>query len=474
MDGIKSTFARCKDAGRPALVSYTTAGFPSIEKTSDILLGLEAGGADIIELGMPFSDPIADGPTIQKANNIALDNGTSISSCLKIVKDARSRGLKAPILFMGYYNPILSYGEDRLLEDCKEAGVNGFILVDLPPEEAVKFRNNCTNHGLSYVPLIAPATSEKRMKLLCGIADSFIYVVSRMGVTGATGTMNAALPQLLEKVHRYSGNVPAAVGFGISTREHVQSVGNIAEGVVIGSQIINILSNASEGQEAAAVEKYISEVTGRTTGKFNQGNGVSREVGIVETMNEAREPSGDLKNVDAVIRGRPNVPGLADELEALSTNGLDADLASRIGEFGGQYVPESLMDCLSELERGFNEAKNDPKFWEEFRSYYPYIGRPGHLQFADRLTKHAGGAKIWLKREDLNHTGSHKINNALGQILLARRLGKTEIIAETGAGQHGVDCYSMRQIRDEVYDLYGRRGCPTTSSERFQNQAVGC
>jgi tryptophan synthase len=113
-------------------------------------------------------------------------------------------------------------------------------------------------------------------------------------------------------------------------------------------------------------------------------------------------------------------------------------LPDRFGEFGGQYVPESLMDCLAELEAGFIAAKNDPKFWEEYRSYYPYMGRPGHLQFADRLTEHCGGAKIWLKREDLNHTGSHKINNALGQALLAIRLGKTEIIAETGAGQHGV------------------------------------
>jgi tryptophan synthase len=110
----------------------------------------------------------------------------------------------------------------------------------------------------------------------------------------------------------------------------------------------------------------------------------------------------------------------------------------RFGEFGGQYVPEALMDCLSQLEEGFNTARNDPAFWSEFRSYYPYMGRPSSLHIAQRLTDHAGGANIYLKREDLNHTGSHKINNALGQVLLAKRLGKTRIIAETGAGQHGV------------------------------------
>ena len=280
------------------------------------------------------------------------------------------------------------------------------------------------------------------MKLLCKIADSFIYVVSRMGVTGATGTLNAALPQLLEKVHKYSNNVPAAVGFGVSTREHFLSVGNIAEGVVIGSQIITTLANAPRGQGAKAVEKYCSEITGRTGGPHNGTNGVTREVGLIETMAEAKEPNGDNVHVDEVIQNGDHGkgPGLADQLEALNMNG-DADPAaipSRFGEFGGQYVPESLMDCLAELEKGFNKAKNDPKFWEEYRSYYPYISRPSQLHLADRLTEHTGGANIWLKREDLNHTGSHKINNALGQILLARRLGKTEIIAETGAGQHGV------------------------------------
>lgn len=396
---------------------------------------MERGGADVIELGMPFTDPIADGPTIQKANTQALLNGVTVTRCLQMVHEARKAGLKAPVLLMGYYNPLLSYGEEKMLKDAKMAGVNGFIMVDLPPEEAVRFRKLCTQTGLSYIPLIAPSTSENRMKLLCKIADSFIYVVSRMGVTGATGTMNAALPDLLEKVHRYSGNIPAAVGFGVSTRDHFVSVGKVAEGVVIGSQIITTLANAPKGEGADAVAKYLSEITGRT----GHVNGTTREVGIVETMSEAKEPNG--VHVDAVVRDEdvPSGPGLADQIDALNSDSGDANaLPMRFGEYGGQYVPESLMDCLRELEQGFNEAKNDPKFWEEFRSHYPWMGRPGQLHLAERLTEHAGGANIWLKREDLNHTGSHKINNALGQILVARRLGKAEIIAETGAGQHGV------------------------------------
>jgi tryptophan synthase len=274
------------------------------------------------------------------------------------------------------------------------------------------------------------------MRVLCKIADSFIYVVSRMGVTGASGTLNAALPQLLDRVHKYSGNVPAAVGFGVSTRDHFVSVGKIAEGVVIGSAIVNILAESAPGTGAKAVEDYCDKISGKST--WNQ-NTTTREVGIIEALNEAKEPSG--VHVDKVITDAdvPKGPGLADQIEALNTDeGDESAIPARFGEFGGQYVPESLMDCLRELEDGFNEANADPKFWEEYRTYYPYMGRPGQMHLAERLTEHAGGANIWLKREDLNHTGSHKINNALGQILLARRLGKTEIIAETGAGQHGV------------------------------------
>lgn len=382
---------------------------------------------------MPFTDPIADGPTIQKSNLQALVNGVTTKSCLQMVRDSRKRGLKAPILLMGYYNPLLSYGEEKIIEDAREAGANGFIMVDLPPEEAVKFRNGCAKGGLSYVPLIAPATSEGRMKQLCKIADSFIYVVSRMGVTGATGQMNTALPELLDRVRKASGNIPTAVGFGVSTREHFLSVSKIADGVVIGSQIINTIEESESGQCAKKVEEYchmITDRSGRQNGSMANGQAAVR----------AKEQNGHVEgDGDGDTRGK-GVPGILNQIDKPKLNGaLDqANIPSRFGEFGGQYVPESLMDCLEELETAFNGAKNDPKFWEEYRSYYAYMGRPSQLHRAERLSEDAGGANIWLKREDLNHTGSHKINNALGQILLARRIGKTEIIAETGAGQHGV------------------------------------
>lgn len=268
------------------------------------------------------------------------------------------------------------------------------------------------------------------MRLLCQLADSFIYVVSRMGVTGASGTMNADLPNLLERIKKYSGNKPAAVGFGVSTNDHFTSVGQIADGVVVGSMIVTTLQKAPEGQGPKAVEEYCSYLCGR-----KPEDQLTREVGVVEAISEAKQSVG-APTVSAVVTNG-DIKG-DDEALVAQLSALHSKIADRFGEFGGQYVPESLMDCLSQLEDGFNKIKDDPEFWEEYRSYYPYMGRPGQLHLAERLTKHAGGANIWLKREDLNHTGSHKINNAIGQILLARRLGKTKIIAETGAGQHGV------------------------------------
>lgn len=295
------------------------------------------------------------------------------------------------------------------------------------------------------------------MKLLCKIADSFVYVVSRMGVTGATGKLSSGLPELLERVHTYSGGIPAAVGFGVSTHDHFLEVAKVAEGVVIGSQIVTTLANAPPGQGAQKVEEYCSEITGRKVDRSSH----SVTNGVLKTQ-EAEKPATNGHSehhtendhgitspatVDKVIRNGDSAPGpgLATELEALNdpstTKPTNASvLPSRFGAFGGQYIPESLMDCVSQLLTCFESARSDPSFWAEFRSYYPYMGRPSSLHLAERLTAHAGpkAANIWLKREDLNHTGSHKINNALGQILLAKRLGKNRIIAETGAGQHGV------------------------------------
>ncbi|KAF8891219.1 bifunctional tryptophan synthase TRP1 [Infundibulicybe gibba] len=417
MNALKEVFEKTKSEGIPALVTYVTAGYPRFDDTVPIMLAMQAGGADIIELGVPFSDPIADGPVIQETNTVALKNNIDYITVLGQLKQARDKGLTAPVLLMGYYNPMLAYGEEKAIQDAHEAGANGFIMVDLPPEEAIAFREKCTRSDLSYVPLIAPSTSLPRIKFLASIADTFIYVVSKMGTTGSSEKvkMNTALPDIISRIREYA-TVPLAIGFGVATKEHFNAVANAgADGVVIGSRLASVIKTAPIGQIPQHVEAYCREVCQK-----------GQPARVHSPLN--RTPGSSTPAISA-NKGSPAVPHPLSE---------SAALPSRFGQFGGQYVPEALVDCLAELEAAHKLAIADPEFWKEFQSYYGYMNRPSKLYFAENLTKDAGGAKIWLKREDLNHTGSHKINNAIGQILLARRIGKTRIIAETGAGQHGV------------------------------------
>ncbi|KAF9469279.1 bifunctional tryptophan synthase TRP1 [Collybia nuda] len=415
MEAITKVFEAKKAEGAPALVTFITAGYPTKDDTVPILLGMQAGGADIIEIGVPFSDPIADGPAIQETNTVALKNDIDYITVLGLLREARSQGLTAPVVLMGYYNPLLAYGEDKAIQDASEAGANGFIMVDLPPEEAITFREKCTKANISYIPLIAPSTTLHRIEFLSSIADTFIYVVSKMGTTGSSENVgvNSALPDIISRVREYA-KVPIAVGFGVATRDHFNTVADAgADGVVIGSRLVTVMKNSASGKVVQNVEDYCRELSQKGRPVRIRSPPAPRLLSPDPKANKARPPVSHT---------------LSDTV----------DLPARFGQFGGQYVPEALVDCLAELEDAHKVAVADPEFWKEFQSYYGYMNRPSKFYFAENLTKDAGGAKIWLKREDLNHTGSHKINNAIGQILLARRIGKTRIIAETGAGQHGV------------------------------------
>eukprot|EP01111_Echinosteliopsis_oligospora_P007467 TRINITY_DN2256_c0_g1_i1.p1 TRINITY_DN2256_c0_g1~~TRINITY_DN2256_c0_g1_i1.p1 ORF type:complete len:270 (+),score=89.79 TRINITY_DN2256_c0_g1_i1:60-869(+) len=244
---IKDTFTRCnKDEKRPVFVAYLMAGYKNREETVPTMMALQEGGADIIELGVPFTDPIGDGPTIQTANQIALENKVTLRDCFQFVRDARSKGVTVPIVLMGYYNPLLNYGEMQCVKDASSAGADGFIVVDLPPEEAEMFRDHCKQADISYVPLVAPTTSDKRIKKLTSLADSFVYCVSLNGVTGQRTELPTHLPAFVDRVRGLAGSVPLAVGFGISTKAQFDSVGKIADGVVIGSAIIKAIGAASE------------------------------------------------------------------------------------------------------------------------------------------------------------------------------------------------------------------------------------
>jgi len=263
---LSKAFADAKQQGRPAFVAYLMAGFQTREATVPTMLGLQQGGADVIELGIPFTDPIADGPTIQLANQKALENKVTMKDCLGFVRDARANGVHIPIVFMGYYNPILNYGEQNFVRDASAAGVDGFIVVDLPPEEAETFRDYSKQYAMSYVPLICPTTSDARIKKLTSLAYSFVYCVSINGVTGERVELPENLPVFINRVRQFT-SLPLAVGFGISTRRQFESAGKIGDGVVIGSAIIRALSastDASPQAQASRARVYAETVTGKT------------------------------------------------------------------------------------------------------------------------------------------------------------------------------------------------------------------
>jgi tryptophan synthase len=258
---LRAMFERCHAEGRAAFMPYVTAGYPSPGETVPIMLALEAGGADAIELGVPFTDPLADGSTIQHANQVACEQHVSFRDCLALVREARDLGLKAAVILMGYYNPLLSFGEERAVADAAAAGADGFIVVDLPAEEAATFRGSCRAHDLSFVPLVAPTTSDERLAKLAAAADGFLYCVSVTGTTGQRSELPPALPEFLARVRRHT-RLPLAVGFGVSTRAHVEAVGQLADAAVIGSAIIATIDAAEPEFRAQRVREFVEDVTG--------------------------------------------------------------------------------------------------------------------------------------------------------------------------------------------------------------------
>jgi tryptophan synthase alpha subunit len=259
---LRDTFAAGKAAQRALFVPYVTAGYPGPEYTVDLLLAMEAGGGDILELGMPFTDPLADGATIQHANQVAIEKGVHLDDCLRFVSEARGKGLKAPVLLMGYYNPILAMGEANAIRLAKEAGADGFIIVDLPPEEATDFLAACKQHDMSYIPLAAPTTSESRLDKLAAAADAFIYCVSVTGTTGTRTELPAELGEFVARVRRHT-DLPLAVGFGVSTRAHVEQVSGVADAAVVGSAIIAAIDAGDAPGCVERVREYVESVSGQ-------------------------------------------------------------------------------------------------------------------------------------------------------------------------------------------------------------------
>jgi tryptophan synthase alpha chain len=248
MNRIEKTFRRLKNQSRKGFIPYIMAGDPSLERTRETVLLLERCGADIIELGVPFSDPLADGPTIQRAAQRALEQGVALKDVIGLVKELR-KDSAIPIVLMTYYNPVFRYGDERFVKDAGDAGVDGVIIPDLPPDEAVGLIGVAKRAGLATIFLLAPTSTPDRIRKVAGASQGFIYYVSMTGITGAKLLVDGTLQESIGNIRAVSGK-PVAVGFGVSTAEEAKAVAQHADGVIIGSAIVKKLHESPEGLEA--------------------------------------------------------------------------------------------------------------------------------------------------------------------------------------------------------------------------------
>ncbi len=263
MSRIENTLSQLKSQGRKALIPYVTAGFPFADITPDLMHGMAEAGADIIELGVPFSDPSADGPVIQKAGDRALALGIDMTQVLAMVRSFRERNNTTPVVLMGYANPVERYdqkhGAGAFVRDASQAGVDGVLIVDYPPEECEEFAASLREHGIDLIFLLAPTSTDERMAQVARVASGYVYYVSLKGVTGAgtldIGQVEAMLPRIRAHV-----SVPVGVGFGIRDAETARAIGQTADAVVIGSKIIQLLENEPHEKVVAVAIQFLRTI----------------------------------------------------------------------------------------------------------------------------------------------------------------------------------------------------------------------
>ncbi len=259
MSKIAAVFAALKAQGKKGLIPFVTAGDPHPNMTVDVMHALVKGGTDIIELGVPFSDPMADGPVIQRSSERALAQGVTLRQCLENVKTFRIQNQQTPVVLMGYANPIEQMGHAEFAKAAKAVGVDGVLIVDYPPEECEEFAKQMRSNGIDPIFLLAPTSNQQRIAHAAQIAAGYIYYVSLRGVTGANTLNNSDVASVLPLI-RQETNIPVAVGFGIRDAASAKAVSQTADAVVIGSRIVQLLEEAKPGEELASLEHFIHEI----------------------------------------------------------------------------------------------------------------------------------------------------------------------------------------------------------------------
>jgi tryptophan synthase alpha chain len=395
---IAEAFARAKDEGRTAIIPFVTGGYPTLERSEEWLLGLIRGGADIVEIGVPFSDPLADGTTIQRTNQAALRHGVTMADFIAMVRRLREQHqVTVPILFMGYFNPMLQYGLERLAADSAAAGLDGFIVPDLPAEESDELLDVCRRHGLDLIYLLAPTSTEERIAAVAERASGFVYCVALTGVTGQRDTL-PDLTSYLDRV-RARTTVPIAIGFGISTPEHVRQVGEVADGAVVASAMINYVDTVPEEMQADAAEQFIRGLRGEGAFPASPAPAPSRSETTRATVpdraggNAAVETAvakDDNKRQIACrgIRGATTVEANTSEDILEATTDLLTALI-RLNEIGSEDVVSAVFTTTPELTAAFPAIAARDLGWTDVPLLCAHeMNVPGALRGVVRILLH--------------------------------------------------------------------------------------
>jgi len=438
---VEAAFARARAEGRTAVIPFVTVGYPSLERSEEWLLGVIRGGADLVEIGIPFSDPLADGTTVQRTSQLALQNGARLAHALEMTQRLRSEhGVTVPILFMSYVNPMLQYGFERLAADCADAGVNGFIVPDLPAEESDDLLEACRAHGLDLVYLLAPTSTDARIEAVAERASGFIYCVSLTGVTGQRDAL-PDLSQYLGRV-RVRTTVPIAVGFGVSTPEHVRQIGEVADGAVVASAMINYLDSLSESEQQAAAEAFVRSLRGESVALATSQPAVEDTTlapAIVEPEDEDTVPDTEM-HVRKVsrpvacrgIRGASTVlTNTAEDIIEATTDLLEALI--RLNDIEPQDVVSAIFTTTPELTAAFPALAARGLGWTEVPLLCAHeMNVPGALEGVVRILLHVNTprAATQIKHVYLRDAGALRPEWAYDEARLTEVLGRPPAVRQ--------------------------------------------
>jgi tryptophan synthase alpha chain len=438
---VADAFARARTEGRTAIMPFVTVGYPTPERSEEWVLAMVRGGADLIEIGIPFSDPLADGTTVQRTSQAALRHGVTLADAVAMVRRLRKQhGVSIPILFMGYFNPMLQYGLEKLARDSAAAGVDGYIVPDLPAEESDELLAVCRRHGLDLVFLLAPTSTDERIAAVADRASGFIYCVSLAGVTG----QRTALPDFHDYLARVRArtDLPLAIGFGVSTPEHVRQVGEVADGAVVASAMINFLDTIADASQVAAAEQFVRGLRGEAPFP-PQAPVQSANRATVET--DERYAQGESVPEPATtgyryvacrgIRGATTVEtNTSEDILEATTDLLDAII--RLNDIAAEDVVSAIFTTTPEITASFPAMAARELGWTDVPLLCAHeMAVPGALRGVVRILLHINTTRTpsEIRHVYLREAGALRPEWAYDDARLAQILGRMTTAPETKA-----------------------------------------